>query len=160
MMKMRRNALKPRHLRNTQTFSKRSPIEDSISEQLKNLGIENVYELGRIPYEKKMAHYTPDFILPNGIIVEVKGFPFESGDRTKHLLLKEQYPALDQRFVFQNPAIRLNKTSKTSYGDWCDRHGFLYAERWIPDAWIKEAADAQRIATLKEVLILIKHERH
>lgn len=81
--------------------------------------------------------YTPDFILPNGIIIEAKGL-FETADRQKHLLIKKQYPHLDIRFVFQNPNNRLYKGSKTTYADWCKKHGYQYATKLIPSAWFKE----------------------
>lgn len=81
--------------------------------------------------------YTPDFILPNGIIVEAKGI-FDTDDRQKHLLVKKQYPHLEIRFVFSNPKTKLYKGSKTSYADWCEQHGYKYAKGYIPDAWIKD----------------------
>lgn len=84
-----------------------------------------------------MHTYTPDFVLPNGIIIEAKGL-FEREDRQKHLLIKEQYPNLDIRFVFQNPKLKLYKGSKTTYGDWADKNGFLWSTRQIPDNWLRE----------------------
>jgi N-acetylmuramoyl-L-alanine amidase len=41
--------------------------------------------------------------LPNGIIIESKG-RFLTADRQKHLLIKQQHPQLDIRFVFQRSA--------------------------------------------------------
>lgn len=81
--------------------------------------------------------YTPDFPLPNGIIVETKG-RFLPADRKKHLLVRKSNPDIDVRFVFQNPNARISKTSKTTYADWCDKNGFLYAKGLIPDEWLKE----------------------
>src|ERR1051326_3234886 len=59
------------------------------------------YELRTIEYTKpsKVHKYKPDFVLPNGIIVEGKGI-FEADDREKMLLIKDQYPDLDIRLVF------------------------------------------------------------
>ena len=82
--------------------------------------------------------YTPDFILPNGIIVESKGL-FEVADRQKHLYIKQQYPNLDIRFVFTNPNTKIYKGSKTTYADWCSKNGFQYAKKLIPLGWLKEA---------------------
>ena len=59
-------------------------------------------------------------------------------DRTKHLLIKEQYPDLDIRFLFQNANNLLRKGSKTRYSDWCEKHGFLYAHKEIPNQWLTE----------------------
>jgi len=95
------------------------------------------YETKRIPYTPKIKHYTPDFILENGIIVETKG-RFLSTDRAKHLLIKQQHPDLDIRFVFTNPRQRISKRSKTTYGDWCDKHKYKYAEGLVPASWTKE----------------------
>lgn len=81
--------------------------------------------------------YTPDFVLANGIIVETKG-RFITSDRQKHLMIKEQHPDLDIRFVFSNPNSKLYKGSKTTYADWCDKHGFKWAKEEIPLEWIKE----------------------
>ena len=81
--------------------------------------------------------YHPDFVLPNGIIVETKGL-FDSDDRKKHKLIKAQHPALDIRFVFSNSKTRISKTSSTTYAKWCDDHGFKFADKSIPKSWIAE----------------------
>ena len=83
--------------------------------------------------------YTPDFKLPNKIIIESKG-RFVSEDRKKHLLVKQQRPDLDIRFVFSNSKAKISKGSKTSYADWCIKHGFLYADKLIPEEWINETS--------------------
>ena len=54
--------------------------------------------------------------------------------------MKEQYPELDFRFVFQNALNKLSKKSKGTYGTWCKRHGFKYADNSVPDEWIGEIA--------------------
>lgn len=74
----------------------------------------------------------------NGIIIEAKGL-FETADRQKHLLIKKQYPHLDIRFIFQNPRNKIYKGSKTTYADWCKKHGFLYAAKLIPASWFRES---------------------
>ena len=63
---------------------------------------------------------------------------FLAKDRTKHLLIQKQYPELDLRFVFTNSRQKLYKGSKTTYAAWCEKHGFLYAERSIPELWMNE----------------------
>lgn len=117
----------------------RSGLEDRVSIQLKNAGVDAKYERGRIPYlvPSSLHHYTPDFVLPNGVIVETKGL-FEASDRHKHLLIQAQYPHLDIRFVFSNPYTKLYKGAKTTYADWCDKHDFIYANKWIPESWWQE----------------------
>lgn len=117
----------------------RSGLEDTVHKQLKAAGIPAEYEPkdGRISYIPKTKTYLPDFVLPGGLIIETKG-RFLSEDRTKHLLIKQQNPGLDIRFVFTNPFQRLSKASKTTYADWCDKHGFQWAKGLIPDEWLRE----------------------
>lgn len=117
----------------------RSGIEQDISVQLKEKKIEAVYEPFKIPYSvPKSSHkYTPDFVLGNGIVLESKG-RFLHADRKKHLLIQEQYPNLDLRFIFSNSRSRLRKGSKTTYADWCKKNGFLYADKLVPLTWMKE----------------------
>jgi len=97
-----------------------------------------------------LHRYTPDFVLPNGIIIETKG-RFQAGDRKKHKLIKAQHPDLDIRFVFSNSRQRLNKKSMTTYGKWCFDHGFQYADKTIPLAWMREPLRVNSMAKLKEL---------
>jgi len=116
----------------------RSGLEETIAKDLKEAGISFLYEDKKITYQvNQVRTYTPDFILPNGIIIETKG-RFVVDDRMKHLMIREQYPHLDLRFVFSNSRNKIRKGSKTTYGDWCDKHGFLYADKRIPDEWLKQ----------------------
>jgi hypothetical protein len=118
-------------------YGYRSGLEDRISKQLKSLSVPVKYEEMKIKYAiNEVRTYTPDFELPNGIILESKG-RFVVADRKKHLLIKKQHPDLDIRFVFSNSKAKINKGSKTTYGMWCDKHGFLYADKLIPEEWIK-----------------------
>ena len=115
----------------------RSGLEDDISVDLKERGITFEYEKMKIRWVlNENKTYTPDFVLPNGIIIESKG-RFVSADRKKHLKVKEQFPKLDIRFVFSNSRGKINKGSNTTYGDWCDKHGFIYSDKRIPDSWLK-----------------------
>ena len=116
----------------------RSGLEERVCEQLAFLNILDCYEIKKIPFvqPEKNRNYTPDFWLPNGIIVETKGV-FTVQDRQKHLLIKDQYPDLDLRFVFSNSKNRLRKGSKTTYADWCDKHGIVWADKQIPKEWLK-----------------------
>ncbi len=36
---------------------------------------------------------------------------------------------------------KLYKGAKSSYGDWCKKHGFKYADKTIPKEWLKEVKD-------------------
>ena len=80
----------------------RSGLEVKIAEELKELSIPFIYEGMKIEWEDLAYRmYTPDFVLPNGIIIETKG-RFTVADRRKHILIKKQHPKLDIRFVFEN----------------------------------------------------------
>ena len=119
-------------------YGYRSGLEVKVSDQLKEAGIDFEYESFKIEYEvQEFRKYTPDFKLPNGIIIETKG-RFVAADRKKHLLIQKQHPDLDIRFVFTNSRAKLNKGAKSTYGEWCDKYGFLYADKWIPELWLKD----------------------
>ena len=98
---------------------------------------ENSVEKFYLEYQPKIKKYTPDFYLSKqDIYIETKGF-FDFADRQKHLLVKEQNPDIDIRFLFVNANNKLNKSSKTTYGAWCDKHKILWAEKRIPNEWLK-----------------------
>ncbi len=117
----------------------RSGLEVRIAEELTAQGIPYTYEEDKIKYLKpsRISTYTPDFRIGN-LLIESKG-RFMVADRQKHILIKEQHPELDIRFVFSNPKQRISKTSKTTYAMWCEKHGFLYSHRSIPHGWLREA---------------------
>ena len=116
-----------------------SGLEDNIVKDLKAKGVAYEYEQKKIRWElNRKKLYTPDIeILKNGIIIEAKGL-FTSADRVKHLEVKKQHPELDIRFVFSNSRAKLSKKSATTYGAWATKHGFLYADKLIPESWINE----------------------
>ena len=119
----------------------RSKLEAVVNQQLVDSGIKFSYEgkLNKIKYVKPVTHHTylSDFLLENGIIIEAKGF-FDVDDRKKHLNIKEQYPELDIRFLFMNANNKLRKGSPTSYAKWCDKNGFMWADKVVPEEWLKE----------------------
>jgi hypothetical protein len=61
-----------------------------------------------------------------------------AADRKKHLLVKEQNPNMDIRFVFSNSKNKITKKSKTTYGDWCEKNGYKYSDKIIPNEWFLE----------------------
>ena len=117
----------------------RSGLEEDLADSLRARGVTFTYEETKIKYIQPASEhqYTADFELDNGIIIESKG-RFLVADRKKHLLIKRQQPHLDIRFVFSNSKQKLNKGSRTTYADWCNKNGFMYADKEIPDSWIKE----------------------
>jgi hypothetical protein len=117
----------------------KSGLEEIISQQIESQGIKVEYETEKVPYIIPASNhtYSPDFKLPNGIRVETKG-RFVAADRKKHLLVKEHNPHLDIRFVFSNSKNKISKKSKTTYGDWCEKNGYKYADKIIPIEWFLE----------------------
>jgi len=102
------------------------------------------YEQLKIEWEDlRYRTYTPDFQLDNGILIETKG-QFDSEDRHKHIEVRRQHPELDIRFVFSNARSKLYKGSKTTYAQWCEKKEFLWANRVIPEEWLKEEGTATR----------------
>jgi len=72
----------------------RSGLEVKVAKQLEEAGVKAEYETTKIKYRvEEDRTYTPDFVLPNGIVVETKG-RFVLEDRKKHLLVKSQHPHL------------------------------------------------------------------
>jgi hypothetical protein len=129
----------------------RSGLEDKVAEQIRSLSIPVIYEGASIKYTPPLKErgYKPDFILPNGIIIETKG-RFVTADRQKHKHISDQHPYLDIRFVFSNPNNRISKTSRTTYAKWCEDYGFTYAAKLIPREWFKEPPNRYRIAAIEE----------
>tara|TARA_R110002020_G_scaffold101665_2_gene239311 strand:+ start:660 stop:953 length:294 start_codon:yes stop_codon:yes gene_type:complete len=91
-----------------------------------------------VHYEvSETRRYTPDVILPNGLVLELKG-RFTANDRKKMLLVIKQHPELDIRMVFQRHTNKLFKGSKTTYSEWCDKNKIKWADKTIPLDWINE----------------------
>lgn len=128
----KRSSTKPKQYRSEFEYN----VISKLKKDIKKLKVDYKYERVKLKYIKPCV-YIPDIVLSNGIIVEIKG-AFTSQDRKKHLLIKEQYPDLDIRFVFQRPYNKLYKNSNTTYADWCKKYGFKWAEKYIPIEWLKE----------------------
>lgn len=121
-----------------------SGFEDAVAKDLDKKGVSFEFEpQPPIKYDvpEKPSRFTVDFLLPNGIAVETIG-RFTTADRGKMRLVKSQHPQLDLRLVFANSRQRISKDSATSYAMWCQRWGFKYADKSIPDAWLAEPAGA------------------
>lgn len=130
----------------------RSGLEEKVAAQLKALNVPFGYEAFSVPFiPTKPRKYTPDFWLPNGIVLESKG-RFLSEDRAKHLIIKAQHPDLDIRFLFSNPNTRISKQSATTYGLWAETKGFKYAGPVVPLAWIAEPVNERSLAVVLRLL--------
>jgi hypothetical protein len=117
----------------------KSGLEAKIAKQFEERGLDPRYESVKLRYVRPQSDhfYKPDFQLPNGIFVEAKGF-WEPSDRIKHLWIKQCNPDVEIRFVFSSAHKPIRKGSPTSYADWCDNNGFMWAERTIPAEWFNE----------------------
>ena len=121
----------------------KSKLEEEFSNFLFSKKINFGYETFTISYLKpsKASRYTPDFKCLS-VLFETKGH-FVTADRKKHLLIKQQYPKIDIRFVFSNSKNRIGKKSKTTYAKWCELKGFPYhciatTKQFLPNNWITE----------------------
>ena len=116
----------------------RSGLEEKVAKQIRKANHKLRYETVKIKWiDFAIRSYTPDFVLDNGIIIEVKGF-WSVADRKKHAQVKEQHPSLDIRLVFENSKRKIRKGSNTTYGMWCAKNDILFYDRIIPLVWMKE----------------------
>ena len=90
-------------------------------------------------------------------MIEAKGY-FTAKDRKKHLLIREQYPILDVRFIFSNANNRLSKKSKITYSAWCDKHNIMWASKRIPTEWLEEIKPKDELTEIKELLKRMNNE--
>lgn len=113
----------------------RSGYERRIAASLRARKLDAAYEEHSIIYR---SYYIPDWVLPNGIVIEAKGH-LKTEDRTKMLKVKRDNPDLDIRFMFQRASNKIYAGSKTTYADWAERNGFKWAEGIaIPKKWFNE----------------------
>jgi hypothetical protein len=116
----------------------RSGLEERVAKQLKDNGIDPKFETIKLPYREEKNHtYTPDFPVGKRIIIETKG-RFLTADRMKMLMVQKQHPEYEFRFIFSNSNARISKVSQTTYGRWCEKNGFKYADKVVPQEWIEE----------------------
>lgn len=128
----------------------RSGLESKVAAELAAAGVKSAYESIKVHFTQpeKRRSYTPDFPLPNGIIVETKG-RLETDDRQKHKFIKDQHPDLEIRFVFSRSKSKLTKGSPTTYADWCRQYGFKFADVSIPSSWLREPANPAWLAAIQ-----------
>lgn len=113
----------------------RSGLEEKVADLLSSLKVKYEYESTKVAYQLQ-CNYCPDFLLPNGVYLEVKG-RLTTEDRRKMLAVKKSNPELDIRFVFQAPFNKINKGSKTTYAKWAEKYGFPWCVfHSIPIEWL------------------------
>ena len=133
---------------------RRSGLEDEVEKQLKRLKVPYRYEdaVDKVEYLIPSAFHTynPDFVITTKsgkeIIIEAKGV-WDKIDRDKHMLIRQQHPELDIRFVFSYSKGKIRKGSKTTYRDVCEGKlrtkpfkgtTWKYADKLIPREWMDE----------------------
>lgn len=133
-----------------------SGLEGKVASALQAAGVDAEYEARTLYYTvpARVARYTPDFILPNGVVLEVKG-EWTTEDRQKHRLLREQYPDLDVRILFGNANATIGKKSSTTYAMHCERLGIKCASKIVPPEWwsSNKREDARRWKALEAACI-------
>ena len=113
----------------------RSGLEKQVADLLSELGVSYEYESKKISYVIQ-HHYTPDFILPNHVILECKGY-WDAAYSRKIKTIKKDNPDIDLRMVFQAPFNTISKKSKTTYAQWCDNLGIPWTSFTnIPLDWL------------------------
>lgn len=143
---------------------RRSGFEDDIEKDLRERGVPYRYEPWQLEYYKPVVSavvwdtelnhavrgprykpyavrsYMPDFVItkPMGqspLVIEAKG-RLTPATRTKMLLVNEQHPDLDIRFMFyRKEKIKLKKTPYNT--DWAELHGFDYTVGTkVPEEWL------------------------
>ena len=117
----------------TKTF--RSKLEQSVASVLDQVGAKYEYESCKVAYTIQHL-YNPDFVLVNGVMLETKGY-WDAEDRRKIKAVMRDNPDIDLRMVFQAPYNKISKKSKTTYAQWCEKHGIKWAAAHaIPIDWL------------------------
>ena len=122
---------------------RRSKLEERFETMLQSHKADYKYEVTVIPYivPESNHKYTVDWTLPNGILLETKGFLSDYQERNKYVLIKKQYPLLDLRFVFDNPN-KLCGGTKMSHAKWAEKNGFVYCgikDEDVIQSWVEES---------------------
>lgn len=131
----------------------RSKFEKQIAKELHEKGIAYEYEIMQLEYQEpirknlascgdcgstnllRTGWYTPDFILPSGLIIETKG-RFTAADRRKMLAVKFAHPELRIVMLFMRDN-KIHRNSNTYYSDWCMANDYEYAIGSPHKEWLK-----------------------
>lgn len=122
----------------------RSNLEIKLATILTNLNVPWTYETKVISYiiPESVHTYTVDFSIGiKDLHIEGKGYLSDHTERNKYILIKQQYPNIDLRFVFENPN-KLCGGMKQTHAEWATKHGFKYCsikdyetiEKWVNES--------------------------
>ena len=112
----------------------RNQFEEKLASFLEEKRVAYEYETLILGYTLE-GKYKPDFILPNGIIIEAKGF-FRTHAQRALRAVKKAHPELDIRLVFYNQNQKVQGSKLKCY-EWAVKHKFKFADKTIPESWIK-----------------------
>jgi hypothetical protein len=125
-------------------YGYKSGLELTVSNSIIESEYELKYETETVNYivPERKAKYTPDFVFTkkNGklMLIETKG-RWTAIDRQKMKHVLTSNPGIDIRIIFQNPAQKISKTSKTTYEDYARKLGITHiAKKSIPEEWLLE----------------------
>ncbi len=107
----------------------RSKFEANFAKRLDQLKLKANYENAKVSYTvPETTHtYTPDWEIRPGTYIETKG-RLTAADRKKILWVRKCNPKITVYLLFQDPRKTLSKSSKTTYGDWCDKNGVIWSD--------------------------------
>lgn len=131
----------------------RSGLERNNAHRLIRNEVPYSYEPFKIRYTQpaRSRLYLPDFVFPNGLVVEMKG-RWEAADRKKFLFIQESWPDLEIRFVFSNANAKIRKGGKTTVAEWAEKHGWRWAHKVLPLSWTKEPPIIASQKAINEIL--------
>lgn len=125
-------------------YGYKSGLEHTVADQIKSTEYPLKYETETLNYivPERRAKYTPDFVFlkrtGGTMYIETKG-RWTSADRLKMKHVLASNPGLDIRMVFQNPAQKISKASKTTYESYAFKLGIKHvAKKTIPVEWLEE----------------------
>lgn len=126
----------------------RSEFELNIAKELEAQGLKWEYEPEKIPWYPEPRYYTPDFKIyrPDGsyYYIEAKGF-FTASARSKMKRVHATHPDIDIRYLFMCASNKVSSRAKkrpTTYAMWCEKQGHRWAEKTIPEEWVRESVKA------------------
>jgi len=107
----------------------RSNFEFNFFKKIESLKLNVQYETDKLVYiqPEKKRNYLPDWKIKPKTYIETKGI-FSSTDRQKILFVIKCNPEVKLYMLFQNSKLTLNKKSKTTYSDWCDKMHIEWAD--------------------------------
>ena len=135
----------PRRTTKKDGFASRA--EAKFAEAMTEYGLAWLYEPEKYPWVPPPKRYIPDFRVTTktgkSFLIEYKGY-LRPEDRTKMKAIRKQYPQLDLRIIFQNAKKPLYKGSPSTYGDWATKNGYKWADKTIPQDWLRERKEKRK----------------